>query len=85
MRTELNEVTPDIVAGAQIDVVSYGIRNFRLHGMLESLSRLLISVLEIQSNDTSSVVVPSDVRDIRAQFEILKNDLAFGLALFLWQ
>ena len=79
MITELNIVDPDIVPGAQIDVVSHHIKNFRLHGMLESLSRLLIAIIELQSNDTSATVVPSDVRDIMAQFNICKDDLAFAV------
>jgi hypothetical protein len=79
MKTELNRVDAAVVPGAQIDVVEFRIRNFRLHGMLESLSRLLINILEVQSNDTNSVVVPSDVRDINAQFKIIEEDLAFGM------
>jgi hypothetical protein len=79
MITELNEVDPDVTPGAQIDVVRYRIRNFRLHGMMENLSRLLISIVEIQSNDTSATVVPSDVRDILAQYDIIKGDLDFAI------
>ena len=79
MITELNIVDPDIVPGAQIDVVQYNIRNFRLHGMMESLSRLLVAILELQSNDSSATVVPSDVRDVMAQFKIIKDDLTFAV------
>jgi len=78
MITELNVVVPEIVPGAKIDVVEHRIRNFRLHGMLENLSRLLIAVLEVQSNDSSATVVPSDVRDIQSQFGIIMEDLAFA-------
>lgn len=79
MITELNEVDPSIVAGAQIDVVRYRIRNFRLHGLMENLSRLLVAIVELQSNDSSATVVPSDARDILAQFNICKEDLAFAV------
>jgi hypothetical protein len=79
MITELNEVEPEVVPGAQIDVVRYRIRNFRLHGMMENLSRLLVSIIEIQSNDTSATVVPSDVRDIMSQYNIIKGDLDFAI------
>ena len=79
MITNLNIVDPDIIAGAQIDVVEHNIRNFRLHGMMESLSRLLVAIIELQSNDTSATVVPSDVRDINAQYQIVKGDLDFAI------
>ncbi len=79
MITELNVIAPEIVAGAKIDVVEHRIRNFRLHGLLENLSRLLIAVLEVQSNDSSSTVVPSDVRDIQSQFGIIVEDLEFAI------
>jgi len=77
--TNLNIVDPDIVPGAEIDVVQYRIRNFRLHGLMENLSRLLVAIVELQSNDTSSTVVPSDARDILAQFTICKEDLDFAM------
>ena len=79
MITNLNIVDPDIVPGAEIDVVQYRIRNFRLHGLMENLSRLLVAIVELQSNDTSSTVVPSDARDILAQFTICKEDLDFAM------
>ena len=78
MITELETITPDILPGAVIQVVEQNIRNFRLHGVLESLARLQINVLEVQSNDTSSVVVPSDVRDVWAQFNLIKEDVKFA-------
>ena len=79
MITNLNIVDPDIVPGAEIDVVQYRIRNFRLHGLMENLSRLLIAIVELQSNDTSSTIVPSDARDILAQFNICREDLDFAV------
>jgi len=79
MITNLNIVDPEIVPGAEIDVVSYKIRNFRLHGLMENLSRLLVAIIELQSNDSSATVVPSDVRDILAQFNICKEDLDFAV------
>jgi len=78
MITELETVEPDIIPGAVIQVIEHRIRNFRLHGLLESLARLQINILEIQSNDTSSVVAPSDVRDIWSQFNIIKDDVKFA-------
>lgn len=79
MITNLNIVDPEIVPGAQIDVVQYRIRNFRLHGLMENLSRLLVAIVELQSNDSSATVVPSDARDILAQFTICKDDLDFAV------
>jgi len=77
--TELNKVEAEIVGGKKIDVVEYQIRNYRLHQILEQLSRLLLFCVECDSNNTSSKARPRDVRGILAQWTIAKDELAFSM------
>jgi len=79
MKTELNIVTPTILPGIKIDVVEHAVSNFRIHGMMENLSRLLIAIVEMQSNNSSATVTPGDVRSIVNQFQLIKEDLDFAI------
>lgn len=79
MITNLREVDAEIEAGREIEVVKYKTRNYRNHQVLEQLSRLLAFMLECDSNNTSSKNLPSDTRDIRAQFTIVKDEFEFGM------
>jgi len=79
MITELEEVSPDIVGGRKVQVTYSNLRNFRIHQSLEQLSRLLIYCLECDSNNTSSKALPSDVRYMRRQWQIVKNEFAFAI------
>lgn len=79
MKTELNIVKPVIKPGIKIDVVEHAVSNFRIHGMMENLSRLLIAVVEMQSNNSSATVTPGDVRSIVNQFTLIKEDLDFAI------
>lgn len=80
MQTELLEKSPDIVGGHKVDVVQNNIRNPRLHRVLEQMTRLCIYLLECDSNNTSSKAKPSDVRYVRAQWGIVKDEFAFSTA-----
>lgn len=80
MKTELNIVDPEIVGGKRIDVVSYNIRNYRLHQVVEQMSRLFLFCLECDSNNTSSKARPRDVRGIVAQWQIVKDELIFSMS-----
>lgn len=79
MITNLREVDAQIEAGREIEVVKYNTRNYRNHLVLEQLSRLLAFMLECDSNNTSSKNLPSDTRDIRDQFKIVKDEFEFGM------
>lgn len=79
MITELEKIDPAIVGGSKIRVVDYRIRNFRVHQVLEQVSRLLLFCLECDSNNTSSKAVPREVRNIRNQFNIVKDELEFSM------
>lgn len=80
MITNLKEVDAEIEAGRQIEVTKYKTRNYRLHGALEQVSRLLMFCLECDSNNTNSKNLPSDTRAIRSQFDIVKDEFEFGMA-----
>jgi hypothetical protein len=80
MITELQKVDPQIVGGATISVVDYKIRNYRLHQVLEQVSRLMLFCLENDSNNTSSKAKPSDVRKILSQWKIVKDEFEFSMS-----
>lgn len=79
MITNLKEVDPQIVAGREVEVVKYRLRNYRLHNALEQGSRLLLFCLECDSNNTSSKSLPSDTKDILDQWVVLKDEFEFGV------
>ncbi len=80
MITELKKVDAEIVGGRQIDVVDYRVRNYRLHQVLEQMSRLFLFCLECDSNNTNSKAKPRDVRGIVQQWKIVKDEMAFSIA-----
>lgn len=80
MITNLSEVPADIVGGHQIDVVPQNIRNARVHSCLEQMARLMLFLLECDSNNTSSKIKPSDVRFVREQWDICKSEFEFNTA-----
>jgi len=80
MITELNKVDAAIVAGSKINVVEYNVRNYRLHQVLEQMSRLFLFLLECDSNNTSSKARPRDVRGIVSQWKIVKEEMEFSMA-----
>lgn len=79
MITELNKVDAAIVGGKKVDVVQYSIRNYRLHQVLEQMSRLFLFCLECDSNNTSSKARPRDVRGIVNQWQIVKDEFKFSM------
>lgn len=79
MITEINKVDPQIVGGSKINVVEYNVRNYRIHQVLEQVSRLLLFCLECDSNNTSSKARPRDVRKILSQWTIVKDEFKFSM------
>lgn len=79
MITELKKVDPVITGGRSIDVVDYNVRNYRLHQVLEQMSRLFLFCLECDSNNTNSKAKPRDVRGIVNQWKIVKEEMAFSM------
>lgn len=80
MKTELNPQPATITPGVRITVLEYNLRNFRVHAIMEQVSRLLLYLLECDSNNTSSVLSPREVRNIRKQWEIVKGEFDFSVA-----
>ena len=80
MITELNKVDAAIVGGSKVNVVEYNIRNYRLHQVLEQMSRLFLFLLECDSNNTSSKARPRDIRGILSQWNIVKEEMEFSMA-----
>lgn len=80
MITELRKVDATVVGGRTIDVVDYKLQNYRLHQVLEQMSRLFLFLLECDSNNTSSKVKPRDVRNVLNQWKIAKEELEFSMA-----
>lgn len=79
MITQLEKVDPAVVGGQTINVVEYRLQNYRLHQILEQMSRMFLFLLECDSNNTSSKVRPRDVRKIIAQWVIAKDELTFSM------
>lgn len=50
MKTELVVSEPEIIPGQKIEAEQYNVKNFRLHKMLENISRLQIYLVECDSN-----------------------------------
>lgn len=80
MITNLYERSPDVIGGHEIDVVQNNIRNQAIHASLEQMARLQIFLLECDSNNTNSKMKPSDIRGVRAQWDICKQEFEFGFA-----
>lgn len=78
MITELEVVDPKIIGGRKLTVYDTNIRNERLHKVLEQVQNLLVFCVECQSNNTFSKAVPSDIRRIRKQWDIVKSELEFA-------
>lgn len=80
MITELKKVDPSIIGGRVIPVVEYKLQNYRLHQVLEQMSRLFLFLLECDSNNTSSKAKPRDVRGIVRQWQVVREELDFSMA-----
>lgn len=79
MRTEINLVDPEIMPGVKIDCVKYRVRNYRMRDTLEMASRMLLFMIECDSNNTNALAIPSDTRDIRDQWNIVKEEFDFAI------
>lgn len=79
MKTEINLVDPEIVGGVKIDCVNYRVRNYRLRDTLEMAARLLLFMVECDTNNTNAAVIPSDARDMLDQWNIVKEEFDFGI------
>ena len=79
MITELKKDDPRVEGGRVVEVVDYAVRNYRLRDTLEQSARLLLFMVECDSNNTNAKAIPSEVRDILAQWQIVKDEFEFSL------
>ncbi len=80
MYTELNVVQQEITPGRKVDVVENNVRNFRLHRCARMLDRLMIYMLEMDSNNMSGNVIPSDAATIRSWLDEARREFEFCVA-----
>lgn len=60
-------------SGRAIAVHEFPINNYQIHKCLQFLSRMILAMLEGQSNNMKAELVPRDVRSIRAGWLALKS------------
>lgn len=78
MKTELVVMQPAITPGKKIEVLEHNVRNFRIHLALQHMSMLLLSMVENDSGNMTGNVIPSNVRDTWAQFNLILSELEFA-------
>lgn len=80
MKTELNIKEHQVSAGNRIDVLSYAVRNFRIHLMLKHASKMLLGLMENQSGNMQATLVPRNVRQQWTALDLIKSEIAFAKA-----
>lgn len=74
MITELIVQPPQPTAGAQIKCHVYNLKNFRLHKMLQTVSRTLLWMLEADSNNAASTVIARDSRNVKLALDNIEAE-----------
>jgi len=74
MKTELEVSNPQPTAGQKIRVHRYNIRNFRLHKMLQTISRTMLFLLEADSNNASATHTARDSRNIQTALANVRSE-----------
>lgn len=78
METKLVEVPHPTKPGREIQVHTFKVNNFRYHGFLTMISRMLLGVIESQTNNMVSESVPRETSALWKQWEAVKA--AYGFA-----
>lgn len=78
MVTKLKVVKSQIIGGRTINCDVYETKNQTLHLLAKPLSKTLIYSLECDSNNTTSVMVPTDTVTFRDLLELFKEELEFS-------
>ena len=78
--TELNIVDPNLKGGRKLDVEALKISNHRLHLIGTQLSKMMVAMIEGDSNNSSATLVPQEVRSHWMQMDAIKSEYAFALA-----
>jgi hypothetical protein len=80
MRTNIRLKDPEIIPGVEIGCVAYNVRNYRMRDTLEMSARLMLFLVECDSNNTSAIAIPSDSRDILDTWQAVKEEFDFAIA-----
>jgi len=78
METRLNIKKSAIIGGREIDVDFVNTKNQTLHLCALPLSKLLLFLIECDSNNTTRTIVPRDSRIINMQMKAFKEELIFS-------
>lgn len=78
MVTQLKEVPHPTKPGREIEVHTFNVNNFRYHGVLTMLSRLILGMIETQTNNSNVESVPRETFAIWKQWEACKAAWDFG-------
>lgn len=79
METELTISEPPVVPGKKIKAYRYKLAAFRLHKMLEQVSRMQIALIECDSNNTSSEVTARDSRNFIIALASIRREWEFAI------
>lgn len=78
MKTELLVQQPEIQPGLKIEVLEHAISNFRLHNGLDHLARLMVYLIEMDSNNTTSVLTPENKSEVYEQLNLFEQEINFA-------
>jgi hypothetical protein len=78
MITNLKVDQPQPIAGMEISVNQFNIKHFRLHKMLTEVSRMILFLLESDTNNSSAQVVARDARTINLGFKGIEKEWGFA-------
>lgn len=77
MITELEVSPPKVVPGMKIKMDEFHLKNFRMHKMATDVSRILLFILESDSNNSSAQVVARDARNVQLALGAVDKELGY--------
>lgn len=78
MITNLKVDSPVPVAGMEISCNKFDIKHFRLHKMLSELTRMIMFLLESDTNNSAAQVVARDSRTVSLGFTAIEKEWEFA-------
>ena len=73
MKTELNIANAQVLPGRKINMIAYNVANHNVHNILKPVSRLLIWMLEADTNNTTRTVDPLEVQNVWLALEYINS------------
>lgn len=77
MKTELEVSSPQPIAGMKIAMDLFNLKNFRMHKMSTDISRILLFILESDSNNSSAQVVARDARNVQLALAAVEKEFGY--------